>query len=225
LLGRRRVDGDAAIAVLSGKLYVCGGLSFDRRSPSGCVDRFDPEQGHWETLADMPARRFGAAAAVLADRIYLCGGSGDDSLLGVLRFQPDKGTWDVLPPMLSKHHRAEAIVANGTIYVGQRDSRPPLFAVTNVQVGDTRSIVAPFSLTQGERFHTETCTWSRCMGALLSSPGASVTCVMNSCLYLCESPSDGRPVNERCIRVIGSDRSEGSGAARGLRALRRNHTT
>merc|ERR1712232_790317 len=50
LLGRRRVDNDAAAAVLGGQLYICGGFNFDRTSASGCADRFDPEQGHWETL-------------------------------------------------------------------------------------------------------------------------------------------------------------------------------
>lgn len=225
--GRRRVDGDAAMAVLGGKLYVCGGLSFDRSSATGHVDCFDPEQGHWEMLADMPERRFGAAAAVLADRLYICGGrSGDDSSTGVLRFQPDSEAWEVLPPMLGRHYRPVAVVVNGTIYVGQRDCRNVPFPVTDLHAGETASVVAPFSLAQGERYSGETRTWSRCMGAILSSPGASVACVMNSCLYLCESPSDSRPVSERCVRVVGSERFEGSvKKAIGRRALQRNHTT
>lgn len=213
--------------MLGGQLYICGGLNFDRTSASGCADRFDPEQGHWETLPTMPESRSGSAAAVLADRLYICGGHNSDGAepLPVLSFQPQSGDWEVLPQMLGKHYKALAIVANGTIYVGQRDCRPPPFTASDLHLGDKRSIVAPFCLAHGERFNTETRTWSRCMGAILSSPGASVTCVMNSCLYLCEAPSDCRPVSERCVRVVGSERSEGTVATAGPRSLRRNHTT
>lgn len=225
LLGRRRVDGDASIAVLRGKLYICGGLSFDGNSASGCVDCFDPGQCHWETLAPMPARRRGAAAAVLNDRLYLCGGSPKGSDLAVLSFDPQTGEWDLLPPMLNRHYKALALTANGTIYVGQRDHNPPPCVGADSHLGDKQGVVAPFLLANGERFNTETRTWSRCMGALLSSPGASVTAVMNSCLYVCESASDTRTVSQRCARVIASERSEGTAVSGGPRALRRNHTT
>eukprot|EP00427_Karlodinium_veneficum_P024350 CAMPEP_0169115626 /NCGR_PEP_ID=MMETSP1015-20121227/29439_1 /TAXON_ID=342587 /ORGANISM="Karlodinium micrum, Strain CCMP2283" /LENGTH=357 /DNA_ID=CAMNT_0009178083 /DNA_START=122 /DNA_END=1195 /DNA_ORIENTATION=- len=225
LLGRRRVDGDASIAVLQGKLYICGGLSFDGTSASGCVDRFDPSHCHWETLAPMPASRRGAASAVLGDRLYLCGGSPKGSDMGVLSFSPETCEWDTLPPMLNRHYRAQAVTANGTIYVGQRDSNPPPCAGAYSHLGDKEGVIAPFLLANGERFNTETRTWSRCMSALLSSPGASVSAVMSSCLYLCESPSDARTVSQRCVRVIASERSGGTSASGGPRALRRNHTT
>lgn len=217
LLSRRRVDGDAAVAVMGGQLYICGGLNFDRTSASTAIDRFDPEHCHWEMLPSMPERRRGAAAAVLGERLYVCGGgSMDGSGLAVLAFEPNNDAWELLPPMLDKHYRPLAVVANGTIYVGQRDCRKAGPHGNDLHIGGGCG-GSPFVLAQGERFHAGTRTWTRCLGALLSSPGASVAAVMSSCLYLCEAASDGRSIGERCVRVAGSERSEGGGAARASR--------
>merc|ERR1719183_3271975 len=104
--------------------------------------------------------------------------------------------------MLDRHRNAIAVVANGTIYVGQRDANPTLS--TN---GGT-----PFSLTQGERFHTNTRTWSRCMSAMFSSPGSSIALAMSSSLYLCEPPYNGLSMNERCVRVTGTEQNGNEGS-------------
>jgi len=219
LLGRRRVDGDAAAAVLGGQLYICGGLNFDNVSSSNCVDRFDPDECYWESMPSMPDRRHGAASAVLDDRLYICGGASTGrSGLEVLSFDPKSGLWESLPPMLGRHDRALAVVANGTIYVGQRDCQPAEC------IGWT-----PLSLVEGERFHTNTRTWSRCMGGILSSYGSSVAKVMSSCLFLREEPCSGRPMTGRCLRVAATERSEWpeppSVAGGRSRVLRRNWTT
>jgi len=223
LLGRRRVDADASVAVLGGHLYVCGGTGFDGVSASSCVDRFDPEQCYWEILDPMPAKRRGAAAAILSDRLYICGGVGPEgSGLAVLSYDPLKASWELMPPMLDEHYRAQAVVANGTIYVGQRFCPPPLFAGSS-KYHQSETMAA---LTQGERFQATTRTWSRCMGTLFSSPGSSVALVMSSCLYFCEAPCNGRSFRERCLLVAGTERHEKpiSTGGGGSRVLRRNHT-
>lgn len=225
LLGRRRVDADASVAVLGGHLYVCGGTGFDGVSASSCVDRFDPEQWFWEVLDPMPAKRRGAAAVVLSERLYICGGVGPEgSGLEVLSFDPVKASWELLPPMLDEHYRAQAVVANGTIYVGQRFCPPP-FSAGSSKYHQSEAMSA---LTQGERFQATTRTWSRCMGTLFSSPGSSVALVMSSCLYLCEASCNGRSMSERCLLVAGTERydtatSTGGGGSR-RRVLGRNHT-
>lgn len=143
MLGRRRVDGDTSVAVLGGCLYICGGTGFDGKSASDYVDRFDPENWHWEILAPMPAKRRGASAAVLSERLYICGGlSRQGSGLEVLCFDPATSSWEVLPAMLGAHYRAQAVIVNDTILVGQR------FCPS-----DARS--ARLSLTQCERFQRQ----------------------------------------------------------------------
>jgi len=201
LLGQRCVDRNTAVAVIGRKLYLFGGLSLDQQSPSSLVDCFDPEHHQWVAMPEMPSPRSGSAAAVLGGCVFLCGGSGPEgtSFLSVLVFNPEAQLWECLPPMLNKHQRGEAVIAKGTIYFGSRDSMP------GVAFDDAAS-GPPFTLTQGERFHTNTRTWSRCMSAMFSSSGSSIALAMSSSLYLCEPPYNGGSVSERSMRITGTER-------------------
>lgn len=209
LPGQRCVDRNTAVAGIGAKMYLFGGQTLDQLSPSSCVDCFDPEHCQWTDMPDMPSPRFGATAAVMSGRVFICGGSGavGTSFLPVLCFNPQAHLWESLPPMLNKHHRGEAVIANSTIYFGTRDCRPVPFSGFDEAESGT-----PFSLTQGERFHTNTRTWSRCMSAMFSSSGSSIALAMSNSLYLCEAPYNGRSVSERCVRVTGTERSGNEGS-------------
>merc|ERR1711933_241074 len=63
---------EPAVAVVAGRIYVCGGRDGVRFLSS--AERFDPSLGQWNALRPMSARRGAAAAAVLDGRLYVCGG-------------------------------------------------------------------------------------------------------------------------------------------------------
>jgi len=233
ILGRRRVDFEAAAAVLNGQLYIIGGLDFSRLHASSCGDRFDPEHNHWETLPPMPARRRGAAATASSDCVLVCGGCShgraSEEMHGssgasnsVLSFRPKNFLWEEKPPMLERRFNAEAVVVNGSLYVGQRDA---------IVTAGLASV--PFPLSLGERFNMVTERWSRCAPGLLCSVGSSVASVLHGCLYLQQSHLSACPSSPRgysIMRVASSEPKGEEGENRGTalarsRVLRRNRTT
>lgn len=215
LLGRRRVDTGAIVSVMTGHLYICGGLEFDGSGASSCVDRFYPDCNYWETLEDMPVRRCHAASIVFENQLYICGGSEDGKtpLNSVLRFDPAGPSWKWLPQMLERRCCASAVAANGNIYVGQCDLR-----------AFNGGHDSPNLLTSGERLNMQSRLWSRCAPGLLCSPGASVAAVFANSLYICGGSSAGRPMWDQAARVVGTER-EDQPPTRGARILRRNATT
>ncbi len=69
----------AAAVALGGKLYVIGGGEMPTAccngpSPTGVVDRFDPQTAIWDQVMPMPTRRSGHGAAVVGQSIYVLGG-------------------------------------------------------------------------------------------------------------------------------------------------------
>lgn len=239
LLGRRRVDAEGtAVGVLDGQLFVCGGLGFDGTTASSCADCFDPEEHFWETLPAMPQRRYRAAAAVACGQLYICGGSdggpGGAPLSSVIRFDRGVGAWEAMPPMIERRGGPAAIFANGSIYVGDCSDQG---AQPVVPVFDCRLWLGadmPSSLISGERFNMETTRWSRCPPGLLTTPGASVASVMNSCLYICGGSAHGPSLHGDARRVAGTEHAalvagdrgtEEPAASAGSRMLRRNWTT
>lgn len=219
LLGRRVVDTGSMVAVMSGRLYICGGLEFGGDCASSCVDRFYPEYNYWETLPDMPVRRCHAASIVFENHLYICGGSEDGRtpLNSVLHFDPEGETWKWLPQMLQSRSGAAAVAANGYVYVGQCDLGT--FACNGQQTAGM-----PEVLTSGERLNMVGQSWSRCPPGLFSSPGASVAAVFANCLYVCGGTSAGQPMWDRAVRVTGTER-EDQPPARGARVLRAHATT
>ena len=59
---------DAAVASVSGRLYVIGG------SAGRSIDEYDPRTGQWSRKAAAPTRRWGAAACAVGRMIYVAGG-------------------------------------------------------------------------------------------------------------------------------------------------------
>jgi len=225
LLGRRRVDSEsAAAAVLDGALYICGGLSFDGMKASNCVDRFDPEQLHWEELPSMPEPRCRAAAAVVDSHLYICGGSegkGGPALDSVVRLDTKNRVWESLPPMIERRCGLSAIVANRNLYVGCHDAL----------CGS--GMEAPLVVTSQERFNVEMKRWSRCPPGLLSTPGASAAAAIRDCLYICGGSAHGQAHGAIApARIAGTEQQEqqprpvaAAGTPGGTRMLRRHWTT
>ena len=113
----------AASAVINGRLYVCGGDSGDRGSPSTSLDCFDPLPGIWEALPPMSQGRERHSAAVVGARLYVCGGPGGALLGGRLRLQSTEvfdtvtNTWQSLPAMLYPRRWAGTAVIRGHVYM------------------------------------------------------------------------------------------------------------
>ena len=69
----------AASALISGRLFVCGGHPINGR-PSSNLVCFDPLPGIWQTLPPMSQARCRHAAAVFGARLYVCGGYDSSEL-------------------------------------------------------------------------------------------------------------------------------------------------
>jgi len=110
---------NAAVGVVQGQLYLCGGHGHDGRHVLNNVERFDPASASWEALAPMQTHRRNAMAMVLAGRIYVCGGRGSrgnhnhgggHALRTAERYDPDTNTWEALPPMGLRRYRSAYVV-------------------------------------------------------------------------------------------------------------------
>ena len=112
----------AASAVINGRLYVCGGDSGDRGSPSTSLDCFDPVLGIWQVLPPMLQGRERHSAAVVGARLCVCGGDGGALRFGLtLRsaevFDTVTNTWQSLPAMVHTRSWAGAAVIRGHVYM------------------------------------------------------------------------------------------------------------
>ncbi|CDQ68468.1 unnamed protein product [Oncorhynchus mykiss] len=108
------------VAVLTGKLYVVGGQSYE-----GTLDvfnstyRYDPLQNLWERLADLHKTRCNFSMVVLDRMIYAIGGDIDPetNLDSVERYCPNTDTWSFSRPLdmtLSCH---AATMLDGKIFI------------------------------------------------------------------------------------------------------------
>jgi N-acetylneuraminic acid mutarotase len=89
-----------ASAVLDGQLYVAGGLAGG--TTTAVVARFDPRNGRWQRLADLPLPRNRAAGGSDGHRFFVIGGNGPGSggagevangFATVQAFDPGTGRW------------------------------------------------------------------------------------------------------------------------------------
>jgi hypothetical protein len=102
---RRR--GSAGVVLVEGQIYVVGGIVDGHMG--GYVpwtDRYDPETGEWEVLADAPRPRDHFQCAELGGKIYAAGGRRTSQATGQLFdlvipevdvFDIATGTWSTLP--------------------------------------------------------------------------------------------------------------------------------
>ena len=113
---------------LDGRIYVGTGLTVregDFRSLSEFFG-FDPAQGTFEELPDVPERVDHAALVAHGDAVYVIGGYVDvEPTAAVWRFTPSTGRWDALPSLRVARGSPAAAVVGDTIYVvgGSRDEQ------------------------------------------------------------------------------------------------------
>merc|ERR1712136_321884 len=113
----------AASAVISGRLYVCGGVSERQRSSSRLMDCFDPLLGIWQILPPMSQGRMCHAAAVNGARLYVCGGRSFRALKTAECFDTLTISWKSLPSMAHARDDAAAAVIRHHVYVVGGDSQ------------------------------------------------------------------------------------------------------
>lgn len=89
---RRRI----AHAVLSGRLFIIGGMDKDDYDYNS-VQCFVPSSNEWQTVAPMHYKRYGAAACASRGFIYVVGGWGEvDWLSSVERYDPCQNSWTMV---------------------------------------------------------------------------------------------------------------------------------
>merc|ERR1712136_246247 len=198
----------AASTVISGRLYVSGGLSGDLGSTaSTSMNCFEPLLGIWETLPPMSQGRFHHAAAAVGARLYVCGGRSPRALQSAECFDTLTSMWTGLPAMAHPREIAEAAVIRNHVYIvgGERikacSSSERLLPAGNWQVlpemtyarasGFATAVVTDMlyvcggsGLTSVERFDPEVGVWE----LLQPMPGQrsfSAVAVLHGHLYIC----------------------------------------
>ena len=119
----------ATAQVWNGKIYLFGGKK--QSTLISAVEMYDPADGHWQTVAQMPVPRFGMTSVVKDSLIWLIGGSsmGNASSNQVVVFNPQDNSWSTLPASLN-FPRSSAmagtpsgqVVVAGGIYYGPMSS-------------------------------------------------------------------------------------------------------
>jgi len=104
-------------AVLNGKVYVPGGLTFSGRV-TNVLEVYDPVADRWEQAEPLPAPRAAYALAVHASRLYLFGGNdGQQDVSTLLVYDPAAGRWQALPGKLPPQAFAAAATVDDKIYI------------------------------------------------------------------------------------------------------------
>jgi DNA-binding CsgD family transcriptional regulator/N-acetylneuraminic acid mutarotase len=112
-------------AVLDGKVYVPGGLTFSDRV-TDVLEVYDPTADRWEQAAPLPAPRAAYALAVHGSKLYLFGGNdGQQDLATVLAYDPATDEWQTLPERLPARAFVSAAALDDKIYIvgGYTDGR------------------------------------------------------------------------------------------------------
>jgi N-acetylneuraminic acid mutarotase len=111
----------AAVAVLDGQIYVMGGRDANG-NPLGTVERYDPVQDEWQTVARLRDPRYNAAATVLGGRILLTGGRAlDDGQVVVTDdvevYVPGEDDWESFDSIQSRREGHGAFTVANQAYV------------------------------------------------------------------------------------------------------------
>uniref|UniRef100_A0A452IAU6 Kelch-like protein 20 n=1 Tax=Gopherus agassizii TaxID=38772 RepID=A0A452IAU6_9SAUR len=103
-----------AVAVLGGFLYAVGGS--DGTSPLNTVERYNPQENRWHTIAPMGTRRKHLGCAVYQDMIYAVGGRDDTTeLSSAERYNPRTNQWSPVVAMTSRRSGVGLAVVNGQL--------------------------------------------------------------------------------------------------------------
>jgi serine/threonine protein kinase/N-acetylneuraminic acid mutarotase len=106
-------------------VYTLGGRFLSSDENSSAFERFDPESGNWEKLANMPTPRGSYGAAFFDGRIVAVGGEEPTRVLDTVEmYDIATGKWRSLAPIKTPVH-GEAVAAVGsTVYVIGGADRP-----------------------------------------------------------------------------------------------------
>lgn len=146
---------NCGVGVVGGQLYAVGGTtrlvvsSVGRAScvhvASRTVERFDPAENKWTTVASMTAGRSCCGVGVFDGQLYAVGGVGDKKLClsSVERFNPAEGEWTVVASMTTVRSSCGVGVVDGQLYAvgGFHDSGWDLKSVEQFDLAENKWIV------------------------------------------------------------------------------------
>lgn len=124
--GLNKARGGCGLVEHSGCLYAIGGYNGDRALKS--VERFDPKEGKWRTMADMDIRRedLSHSCAVYNNNIVVMGGVDDDEkpLASGSMYNPATDNWRPMQAHLVREKRGLSIsVVGGVMFAAGGEDR------------------------------------------------------------------------------------------------------
>ncbi|KAJ8372732.1 hypothetical protein AAFF_G00277400 [Aldrovandia affinis] len=108
------------LGVLEGRLYVFGGCHFYAKFDNlKCAYRYDPLEGSWLRLADMPENRSNFSLVERKGRFYAIGGDRDinNNMDSVACYCPSTDHWSLAHPLSQAQSGQAASVWDGEIFV------------------------------------------------------------------------------------------------------------
>ena len=116
----------AAKAVVNGKIYLIGGITYSNRggpgmSPLSIVEVYDTRTNTWHKGTDMPTPRSSVRGAAVDGKIYVFGGWNQNKVRGIKQkkivevYDPETDTWERKRDMTSFRSFGAAVV-DGKVY-------------------------------------------------------------------------------------------------------------
>ena len=106
-------------------LYAIGGRALSSDENSSALERFDPESGKWEELADMPTARGSYGAAFVDGRIVAVGGEEPTRVLATVEmYDTSNGKWSTAAPINTPVHGQAVAAVGSTVYCIGGADRP-----------------------------------------------------------------------------------------------------
>uniref|UniRef100_T1JDR2 Kelch-like protein diablo n=1 Tax=Strigamia maritima TaxID=126957 RepID=T1JDR2_STRMM len=108
---------------LNGSIYVAGG--FNSCGYIHCVERYEPEDDHWTSLAPLSETKVGISLAALNDRLYCVGGwDGERGLTSTECYDPAVNQWTRVACLPNKRYGMGAAGVDGRLFVmgGREDT-------------------------------------------------------------------------------------------------------
>jgi serine/threonine protein kinase/N-acetylneuraminic acid mutarotase len=115
------------LAAVSDGLYVytVGGRALTADENSAAVERFDPESGNWEKLAEMPTPRGSYGAAFIDGRIVAVGGEEPTRVVPTVEmYDIANGKWTTVAPINTPVHGQVVAAVDSTLYCIGGADRP-----------------------------------------------------------------------------------------------------
>ncbi len=106
-------------------VYTLGGRNLSADENSAAFERFDPESGNWDTLANMPTPRGSYGAAFIDGRIVAVGGEEPTRVLSTVEmYDIANKKWSTLAPIKTPVHGEVVAAVGSTVYCIGGADRP-----------------------------------------------------------------------------------------------------